>query len=203
MKTGNIAAASGFTNPTALDAAIVPPSIATDSLKGLVQSILDDSDGLLCIVVDIFARKVRAKTAVASTATAIVATIMAATGAAVTGQFTKDDLTKRTSTFTGDGMAPFTIGTGEGNMLQDLIAPIQPVISAADLIGRAEDAFLDPDTSLLDVPIVGILDQGTGKVTLVTFDTSTHAAASYAGMSATIGYDQTIVTSTTTRQPLE
>lgn len=209
MKTYPVSAHAGIDNPAALDAVIVPPSISTASLASVVQQIMDNSEGLVCVVVDMGARVVRAKAAVAATATAIVATIAASTGHAAAAVFTKDDNTVRSSTFTITDGDPFVTNTC-GVALGDILQPQPLSLSSSQVVGMIEDGFISASsaseftlTAFPAIPVVVVLDQGTGKITVVQFDTQPHAAASYAGMAATIGYDQTPTVTGTTRQPLE
>lgn len=204
MKTYPIAAAGGFVNPAALDSIIVPPTLNTASLSSIVVSLLSGSEGLLCIVVDLAARKIRAKAAVAG-GTNVYGDVANGEGIILNRIFEKDDLTTARSTFTVTGLADFTIEGGSNDPLQDLVKPESPLLTSAQLVGLAEDAMLTVGGPLEGVPIVIVLDQGVPRIRVATFDTPENAALSYAAMAATIGYDQTPTVNggASARQPLE
>lgn len=202
MKSGAISVTDGFTNPAVLDAAIVPPTVNTGTLASIVQQLFDASEGLLCAVVHIGARTIRAKTASEGSASAGVATLIAA--GEESWVFSKQDLTSRSSEWTLDGATPFDIGDGDGEPVQRLIKPEQPSLSTAQLIGRVEDATLLVGGDLEGEALVVIADQGTGKVTVVSFANIGAATTATGTFGGTIGYTQTITTGTgATRQPLE
>lgn len=203
MKTGSIAAAGGLANPAVLDSLIVPASVATGTLASIVQSIFDNTEDLLCVLVDFAGRRVRAKVAASGVATAAKTTLLSATGATNAGYFTRDE-NKRISTWTMAGQDPFDIGIGGENELQDLIKPIQPLLSSTALLGKFEDYTLDPEAEVFGMNCVAVLDQGDGKVHFVIFDTEAHKNTAVTAFGATIGYDQTVTPpASETRDPLE
>lgn len=205
MKTLGIKAVSGVTNPTVLDDAILPVTLNTSSLGSLVLDIIDNSTGLLCIAVDFYARKVKAKAAVATVLTAAVATINGSAGAVGDPlAFSKVDTTKRSSEWTFEGTA-FAVTGGDADSFQDCVKPTNPVLSTGQLIGAFEDAMLTVGGPLEGAFIVATLDQGSGYVTVIKFDTAAHAAAAItAGIPApTVAYEQIpAVTTGTVREPL-
>ncbi len=205
MKNYPISGADGIVNPAVLDAAIVPVSTNQSTLGTLVSDILAGAEGLVCLVVDLANRKVRGLAAVADTATAIVDTITSdanVSGAIVV--FQKEDQTTRNSLWNVAGQPSYDITGGSGNAKGQVIKPTRPVISTPGLLGLLEDATLEVGNAIQNQLLVAVLDQGTGLVSVVAFDTAEHAAAAYAGGDFTIGYDQDPTTAlSNVRQPLE
>lgn len=202
MKNLQIIASDGFDNPSILVNQIVPPSIASSSLGSLALALLEASEELLVVVVDISSRRLVARPAAGVGGG--VAAILGATGHGAAAYATKDDPTKRASTWTWNGMVPFTIGDGDGDPLQNVTKPVQPALTSAQLIGAIEDATLDEANPLNGQGLVCVLDQGTGRFNVVAFDAPADAEASYGALGATIGFEQVpaSVTSGTSREPL-
>lgn len=203
MKSYPFSTVVGVGNPAPLDAAIVPTSINSGNLASLVAGIMDASDDPLCIFVDFTQRKVVAKVAVEDIATAAVAALAAADGAILADDagllasvvLTKTDLTKRTSLFTADGLAEFAIGGGTNKAFHKSIIPEHPVIATSAIVGGVEDMILDAASPLFGAPVIACVDQGSGKVTLVAFDTSDHSAGALNATAFTIAYKQNITSS--------
>lgn len=210
MKNLGVKPVDGIVNPVALDDVILPRTINTASLGGLVLSLIDNSDALLCIVVDVANRRVRAKAAVAATPTNWVATLM---GAAAEGdgsvRFAKSDAAKRTSPWDmlgEDGLPadPFTVGGGAGSILQDPLKPAQPSYSSGGIVGVFEDATLKVGGALEAHALLIVLDQGTGIVTVCGIQDAVGAGEAVdALVGKTIAYDQIPgTTGSDSREPL-
>lgn len=201
MKSGVISALGGVTNPVALDAAIIPPTLNTSTLASLVSDILAGSQDLLCLMIDFTARKIVGKVTTEGGSTGIHDSV---TGVA-THDFVKDDLTKASSTWTVDDFDAFVIGDGEEDPFQDLLKPALPKVTTSGLIGLIEDAILTEGGPLEGAFIVAFIDQGSASVRVAQYDTAPHAVLGFNNLgSPTIGYQQTIPEAgATTRQPLE
>jgi len=205
MKTGVYLTGGGIINPAALNNEIIPSQQNTGSLPSLYTAVTKNTADNLAVAVSLTNRQLRAGLSVLpdEAQSAATAALRANADVVTEKSFLKSDFTVASSEWTMAGGTAFSIGVGSGDDYQDLIKPVQPSLSAANLLGLVEDAVIEPGGPLEGEHLIVLIDQNSGGFFVLKFGSVEDEAAALAEFGGTIGYDQFVSTGSTARQKFE